>query len=33
VSVVDGKPTLISQSADPGSDRRVSVEVTATVVR
>ncbi len=28
-----GKPTLISQSADPGSDRRVSVEVTATIVK
>jgi glucose/arabinose dehydrogenase len=28
-----GKPTLVSQSADPGSDRRVSVEVTATIVK
>jgi hypothetical protein len=28
-----GKPTLISQSADPGTDRKVSVEVTATIVK
>ena len=28
-----GKPTLISQSADPGTDRKVTVEVTATVVK
>ncbi len=28
-----GKPTLVSQSADPGTDRRVTVEVTATVVK
>jgi hypothetical protein len=28
-----GKPTLISQSADPGTDRKVAVEVTATVVK
>jgi hypothetical protein len=28
-----GKPTVISRSADPLSDRRVVVEVTATVIR
>jgi len=33
VLVPDGKPTLISQSADPATDRKVSVEVTATIVR
>lgn len=31
--VTEGKPTLISQSADPGTDRKVSVEITATVVK
>jgi hypothetical protein len=29
----DGKPMLISQSADPANDRRVTVEVTATVLK
>jgi hypothetical protein len=29
----DGKPLLISQSADPVTDRKVRVEVKATVVR
>jgi len=33
VVLVDGKPMLVSQSADPRGDRRVSVEVTATVVK
>jgi hypothetical protein len=33
VLVADGTPTLISQSADPATDRRVTVEVTATVVK
>jgi hypothetical protein len=28
-----GKPTLISQSADPGSERKVTVELTATTVK
>jgi hypothetical protein len=31
--VGDGKPVLASQSADPRSDRKVSLEVTATIVR
>ena len=31
--VVAGKPTQISQSADPGTDRKVAVEITATVVK
>jgi hypothetical protein len=31
VVVVDGKPLVASQSADPRSDRKVSVEITATV--
>lgn len=33
VLVNDGKPTLLTQSADPATDRRVTVEVTATVVK
>jgi hypothetical protein len=33
VVVADGKPTMLSQSADPQSDRKVTLEVTATVVR
>jgi hypothetical protein len=33
VLVPDGKTTLISQSADPASDRKVTVEVTATIVK
>ena len=31
--VAAGKPTQISQSADPGTDRKVAVEITATVVK
>jgi hypothetical protein len=31
--VVDGKPVLASQSADPRGDRKVSVEVTASVIK
>jgi hypothetical protein len=33
VLVNDGKATMISQSADPGTDRKVTVEVMATVVK
>jgi hypothetical protein len=33
VVLAEGKPMLVSQSADPRGDRRVSVEVTATVVK
>jgi hypothetical protein len=33
VLLADGKPMLISQSADPSTDRRVTVEVTATVLK
>ena len=33
VILADGKPMLISQSADPRGDRKVTVEVTATVVK
>ena len=29
----DAKPTMISQSADPTSDRKVTVEVTASIVK
>ena len=29
----DGKPLVVSQSADPSSDRKVKVEVKATIVR
>jgi hypothetical protein len=28
-----GKPMVISESADPRSDRRLTVEVTATIIR
>jgi hypothetical protein len=31
--VSDGKPILASQSADPRSDRKVVIEITATVVK
>jgi hypothetical protein len=31
--VADGKPLMASQSADPRSERRVSVEITATVLK
>jgi hypothetical protein len=31
--VPDARPTAISQSADPTSDRKVTVEVTATIVK
>jgi hypothetical protein len=33
VLVSNGKPTLVSQSADPTGDRKVSVEVTATILK
>ncbi len=33
VIVTDGKPLLVSQSADPKSDRKVTVEVTTTIVK
>jgi hypothetical protein len=33
VLLLDGKKTLLTQSADPQSDRKVTLEVTATVVR
>jgi hypothetical protein len=33
VLVAPGKPTIISQSADPNTDRKVAVEVTATIVK
>lgn len=33
VVLVEGKPTLLSQSSDPRSDRKVSLEVTATIVK
>jgi hypothetical protein len=33
VFLTDGKPLLISQSADPRGDRKVTVEVTATVMK
>ena len=31
--VADGKPIVASQSADPRSDRKVTIEVTATVLK
>ena len=33
VILEDGKPLLVSQSADPNTDRKVKLEVKATVVR
>jgi hypothetical protein len=33
IIVADGKPMTISQSADPRGDRKVTVEVMATVVK
>jgi hypothetical protein len=33
VVVADGKQTLIAQSADPRGDRKVTLEVTATIVK
>jgi hypothetical protein len=33
IIVQDGKSILISQAADPGSDRRITVELKATVVK
>jgi hypothetical protein len=32
-ALVDGKPMLVSQSADPVTDRKVTLEVTATVLK
>jgi hypothetical protein len=28
-----GKPTVVSQAADPSSDRKITVEVTATILK
>jgi hypothetical protein len=33
VIVQDGKPMVISQAADPGSDRKITVELRATIVK
>jgi|SRR5579864_1526239 len=33
VFLTDGKPLLVSQSADPRGDRKVTVEVTATILK
>lgn len=33
VVLVDGKPMVVSQSADPATDRKVTVELTATVLK
>jgi hypothetical protein len=33
VLLISGKPTVISQSADPTTDRKVTVEVTATLAK
>ena len=33
IIVQDGKPLMISQAADPGSDRRITVELKATVLK
>lgn len=33
VVLQDGKPMVVSESADPGSDRKVTVELTATILK
>jgi hypothetical protein len=33
VILQSGKPTIVSQAADPTSDRKISVEVTATILK
>jgi hypothetical protein len=33
VNLEDGKPLVVSQSADPNTDRRVRVEVKATILK
>lgn len=33
VVLQDGKPMVVTESADPGSDRKVTVELTATVLK
>jgi hypothetical protein len=33
VILANGKPTVITQSADPATDRKVTLEATATIVR
>jgi hypothetical protein len=33
VVLQDGKPMIVSQSADPGSDRKVTAEMTATILK
>jgi hypothetical protein len=33
VYLTDGKPLIVSQSADPRGDRRITVEVTATIAK
>jgi hypothetical protein len=33
VMLQDGKPLLVSQSADPATDRKVTVELTATILK
>jgi hypothetical protein len=33
VILEDGKPLVVSQSADPGSDRKVRVEIKATILK
>jgi hypothetical protein len=33
VLLTDGKPLVVSQSADPRGDRKVTVDVTATILK
>jgi hypothetical protein len=33
LTLESGKPMMISQAADPTSDRKITVEVTATILR
>jgi hypothetical protein len=33
VFLIDGKPLVVSQSADPRGDRKVTVEVTASIMK
>ncbi len=33
VALVDGKPMIVTESADPATDRKVTLEVTATILK
>jgi hypothetical protein len=33
VALMDGKPMILTESADPATDRKVTLEVTATILK